>query len=246
MNLSDAMKILGANAEKTAINYVKLSGRNWGDGIKYVFRAIKKNPDLIPKNIRSPRDSADEVLGKWIDKYFAGYEQRISIRISKMPGTIADPMVDTIIQGRLAHLTKADLSKICYSHRLSMSAENILGLLLEEFLAKELIEFNWHYAWGETVRSVDFVHSDGFLLQIKNRDNSENSSSSRVRSGTAIEKWFRVKSSSGEYMWDELNRKFSTGKFSEEKFREFVTETISRNPKALPIEINNPWQSPTR
>jgi hypothetical protein len=124
-----------------------------------------------------------------------------------------------------------------------MSAENILGLLLEEFLAQQLADFDWYCAWGETVRSVDFCQAQGGLLQIKNRSNSENSSSSRVRIGTDIEKWYRVDARTGNYCWEELNRKYNTDRFSEESFRRFVVEAISNNPNALPVEIGNPWLS---
>jgi len=64
-------------------------------------------------------------------------------------------------------------------------------------LADNLIAYGWHCAWGETIRSVDFCSEDGQLLQIKNRSNSENSSSSRVREGTNIIKWFRVNALTG-------------------------------------------------
>ena len=45
-----------------------------------------------------------------------------------------------------------------------MSAENILGILLEEFLFEKLSPAGWAMAWGETVKHVDFCHKDGRLL----------------------------------------------------------------------------------
>jgi len=122
-----------------------------------------------------------------------------------------------------------------------MSAENILGLILEEYLSEKLQGDGWHCAWGETVKSVDFVHEDGRLLQIKNRSNSENSSSSTVRVGTEIEKWFRIKADRIEYMWEKLNDICGTTELSEESFVIFVQKTISDNPKCLAIEPDNPW-----
>jgi hypothetical protein len=222
-----------AKAEATAL------GIQWTDGINHVFQACLDNPDLIPTNI-STKDAAEGAIKRWVQKYKAAYESRISVHRSNQPNTIADPIVDVIIQGRLTHLSKNDLIKIKFAHRLSMSAENILGLLLEEFLALHLGPKGWHCAWGETIRSVDFCSSRGKLLQIKNRSNSENSSSSRVREGTSILKWYRVDATSGSYLWEDLNARFKVS-CSEDSFREFVHDALAHNPDALAIEPTNPW-----
>jgi len=123
-----------------------------------------------------------------------------------------------------------------------MSAENIQGLLLEEFLAEQLADYGWYCCWGESVRHVDFCNIDGSLLQVKNRSNSENSSSSRVRINQPIEKWYRVDARTGSYRWSYFNDKYNTNRFSEENFVIFVQQVLTRNPDALAIEINNPWK----
>jgi hypothetical protein len=210
----------------------------WDKSVEAVFTAVANHPELAP-NIKA--DSEAKLIEKWLDKYAKGYNSRISQRVSKLPSTIADPIVGTIISCRLKHLDQADLGKISSGHRLSMSAENVLGLLLEEYLSVKLATFGWHCCWGETVRSVDFVNEDGRLLQVKNRSNSENSSSSRVRLGTAIEKWFRVDAVSGDYRWDELNKRNKTTLFSEERFEKFVIATLKKNPDAMPVEPSNSW-----
>ncbi len=154
---------------------------------------------------------------------------------------MADPIIDKIIGSRLTHLTANDLEKIKFAHRLSMSAENILGLMLEEYLANNLESVGWHCAWGETVKSVDFVHEDGRLLQIKNRSNSENSSSSAVRAGTQIQKWFRIKADRIEYMWEHINKICAMDNLSEKSFEKFVHKCVSQNPSCVAIEKENPW-----
>jgi hypothetical protein len=78
-------------------------------------------------------------------------------------------------------------------------------------------------------------------MQVKNRSNSENSSSSQVRLGTKIEKWHWVDARTGKYMWQDLNNKYATNKFSEDDFRSFVILTIKKNPGALAIETENLW-----
>lgn len=145
-------------------------------------------------------------------------------------------MIEKIIATRLPHLTDEELVKITYAHRLGMSAENILGLLLEEYLYLNLRKYRWHCAWGESLKSVDFVNEDGNLLQIKNRSNSENSSSSSVRKGTEIAKWHRIKADRVEYMWSKLNDICGTSHLSEDAFVAFSVACVKDNPECLAVE----------
>jgi hypothetical protein len=204
-----------------------------------ILIACYRNPGLSP----ALKGNTPEILAhSWLKRYLDSYENRISRRVSQSPGTVADPIVSTIINARLTQVTAEHLEQIKYAHRLSMSAENIQGLLLEEFLAEQLDEYGWHCCWGESVRHVDFCNVDGSLLQVKNRSNSENSSSSRVRINQPIEKWYRVDAKTGLYRWSYFNDKYKTTYFSEESFAEFVQQTLAENPNALAVEVNNPWQ----
>ena len=204
-----------------------------------ILKACYRNPGLSP----IAKGSTPEVLAQsWLKKYQDSYENRISKRISLPPGTIADPIVKTIINARLTELTANSLAQIEYAHRLSMSAENIQGLLLEEFLAEQLADYGWYCCWGESVRHVDFCNVNGSLLQVKNRSNSENSSSSRVRINQPIEKWYRVDAKIGSYRWAYFNQKYNTARFSEDNFVMFVQKVLIANPEALAVEVNNPWQ----
>jgi SinI restriction endonuclease len=205
-----------------------------------ILTACYRNPGLSP----TLKGSTPENLAQlWLKKYSDSFENRISQRISQPPGTVADPIINTIINARLTGLTEEHLYTIKYAHRLAMSAENIQGLLLEEFLASQLVEHGWSCCWGESVRHVDFCNVDGSLLQIKNRSNSENSSSSRVRINQPIEKWYRVDARTGLYRWSYFNEKYSTDRFSENSFVMFVQQVLTENPEALAVETNNPWQS---
>jgi len=244
LKLKAAIQNLGMDS---AINMAKdialREGIDWEGGAKFVFSVIANDLERVPGNIGGKNDSEHVVIKKWLLKYQGGYCGRASQRISNPPGTVADPIIEKIIGSRLDNLSDEDLEKITYAHRLGMSAENILGLILEEFLSENLIEYGWHCAWGETVKSVDFVHENGSLLQIKNRSNSENSSSSAVRDGTEIEKWYRIKADRVEYMWPQLNQICGTTNLSEDRFVEFVHRTLTSNPACLAVEIENPWKA---
>jgi SinI restriction endonuclease len=207
-----------------------------------ILSACYRTPNLATplKACKTP----ELIVQAWLKKYRSGFEKRISQRASNPPGTVADPMVDMIIGARLSSLGPDQLCKIKFAHRLSMSAENIQGLLLEEYLAEMLTEYGWHCCWGEVIRHVDFCHDSGELLQVKNRDNSENSSSLRVRLNYSIELWCRVKSKTGLFQWSEFNQRYKTDRFSEDGFIQFVQRVLAENPGALPIEADNPWQLP--
>lgn len=242
MKLTDAIKKLSCTEAITkAKKIAEKIDLDWDNGVRYIFDVIVNDHTRIPGNIGGSKDSEDTLIEKWLKKYKSGKENCASVRVSNLPSTVADPVIEKIIGSRLTNLSEIDLSNITDAHRLGMSAENILGLMLEEYLSKNLQNHGWHCAWGETIKSVDFVNENGKLLQIKNRSNSENSSSSTVRSGTDIQKWYRIKADKVEYMWDDLNKICGTENLSEETFVKFVKETILKNPKSLAIEDNNFW-----
>lgn len=115
------------------------------------------------------------------------------------------------------------LPEISKLHRLSMAAENLIGILLERYLAECLEKKGWIWACGEALRAVDFFlpGDPPVLLQVKNRSNSENSSSAAIRLGTDIKKWYRIKAESGQTNWEKLQK--DTGAIvSEEDFYAFI------------------------
>jgi len=108
------------------------------------------------------------------------------------PATVPDPLVSVIMR-EYFRLPRADLERARREHKLSMASEGIVGVLLERYIASEIEPLGWVWCSGEVVKSIDFVKQCGVgwqMLQVKNRDNSENSSSAAIRRGTSIEKWF--------------------------------------------------------
>ncbi len=121
-----------------------------------------------------------------------------------------------------------------------MQAENIVGKLLERYVARLLESRGWVWCCGETMRSVDFIKvpeaGEVQLLQIKNRDNSENSSSSAIRAGTTIKKWYRINSRTGKTRWELLVENADASKdekCNEQGFYAFVQAEAVRRP---PVE----------
>ena len=128
-----------------------------------------------------------------------------------------------------------------------MSAENIQGGLLEEYINSVVTQFGWFWCAGNTMRSIDFCSSDETFLQVKNKSNTENSSSSAIRAGTTIIKWFRLgtKSIHGEkvpdYKGEKLNEiinehssdKTKKCSLSEEGYQAFLEKVAQENPEII-------------
>ena len=209
--------------------------------IMRVFDVIYKNNEAAPNNIGGKYDDEKSCIEKWANKFINAVNNRTSLRISNLSKTVPDPIIEKIIGERISKLSSQELNSITFAHRLAMAAENIQGALLEEYLAEELDKHGWSCAWGETVKAVDFVGSKGELLQVKNRSNSENSSSSAIRNGTQIEKWYRIEANRVEYKWEELNKMLGISHLSENGFVKFVGRVLKQNPECLAIEAENPW-----
>jgi hypothetical protein len=216
------------------------STMQWDTAVQTVLSVCCRFPELCP-TFRQDNLFSQEYISKWLKKYFNGYNNRASKRISKKIGTVSDEIIDTIISVRLPFLGEQKITAIKSAHRLSMSAENILGLLLEEYLAEKLLTYGWYCCWGDTIKSVDFCTQNGELLQVKNRSNSENSSSNKVRKGTQIRKWHRVEAKTGTYYWKTLNELVGCTDLSEQDFSSFVRKTLTDNPAAIYVEDDNVW-----
>jgi len=149
------------------------------------------------------------------------------------PSTVPDTMVSFILQ-HYFHCDPVDLDRIKKEHSLSMAAENIVGDLLERYLATGLEPLGWVWVSGALVKGADFLRppesedEKWFILQVKNRDNSENSSSSAIRDGTEIKKWFRTFSRRPETNWENFPEVASKGRFSEHGFEVFVRNYLQR------------------
>ena len=148
------------------------------------------------------------------------------------PQTAPDPLVSFILE-HYFKVPAQNLERASDEHQLAMAAENMVGDLLERYLAQMLEPTGWIWCAGSIVKSVDFIKppspdSDIWtVLQVKNRDNSENSSSSAIRKGTMIEKWFRTYSRTGDTNWT---------KFPDEEMRDILSEAAFHQP-TLPLLV---------
>ncbi|EOD0393187.1 SinI family restriction endonuclease [Salmonella enterica subsp. enterica serovar Infantis] len=148
------------------------------------------------------------------------------------PTTIPDEVVSLVLNVSF-DIPQENLNRIKEEHRLSMASENIVGDLLERYLAEKLEPCGWIWCSGTSVKAVDFIHYDNEkdewgLLQVKNRDNTENSSSSKIRDNTPIKKWFRTFSQRDATNWENFPDEVSSKDLNEDDFRAFVESYLRK------------------
>ena len=163
------------------------------------------------------------------------------LRAPQVPATVPDAMVSVILH-HYFHLPIEQLERAKQQHLLSMGVENLVGELLEHYLASILEPHGWVWCSGAIVKAVDFIKppegaSDRWqMLQVKNRDNSENSSSSAIRTGTTIEKWHRTFSKKAMTNWAAFPDEKLRIQLSESAFRVYVEDYLRALPPPTGIQ----------
>ncbi|MGO3061291.1 SinI family restriction endonuclease [Corynebacterium casei] len=217
-----------------------------------IVQFLVDHEDLRPRkrvSKNSPRlDFENDLYLDWLaDKYIKG-RQPSGV---PLPKTVPDPALNKVLSigysGYLDDLFASDdgdasveelLEGLVEGHRIAMVAENIIGELLERYIDDVIEDDDWIWCAGEVVKKVDFIrkapgrlneHSqiDWESLQIKNRDNSENSSSSAIRKDTNIIKWTRTKSKTGKTCWETFPVKAGGTQLSESGFQDFIGRYFS-------------------
>lgn len=194
---------------------------------------VADNPELAVsfRGKAAPGFGTREYLERVAEKYIRGMEPRSL----PQPQTVPDPALAVVMEYGYS-VDSEELESQIDGHRWAMVAENVVGDLLERYIYSELGDDDWVWCAGEVVKHIDFVRKSTTpgvkweSLQIKNRDNSENSSSSKIRSGTDIQKWHRTISRTGQTLWE----KFPVGSvdvsLNEDGFQKFIIEYIGDLP----------------
>lgn len=194
---------------------------------------------VVPVWLKNMKTSTVEDVNKFIKKFFTAYRNRPSQRTTGKMTTVSDPLTDVLIAGRISKFDADTIKLIRFGHRLSMGTENIIGLILEEYIHTKVISLGWATCWGSCIKAVDLCSMAGDLIQIKNRDNTENSSSDKIREGTTIKKWYRMQSKTGKTEWEKLNEMLHlppNNQLSEEDFENFTKILVQKNPACLYVD----------
>lgn len=210
-----------------------------------IFQVAVANRNLFPViNVSAPQ-TPEKYIEKWIKKYTDALHNLPSKRVAKAKNSCSDPALKTIVK-TIRNLSDEAIDIEEKNHNLFMAAENVQGNLLEEYIANQIEPYGFVWCMGEILKAIDFCSSDGrVLLQIKNKFNTENSSSNKIREGSSIEKWYRLgcsrknKKVMPKYMWETLNdliNQYKTNgltlppcQMSEESYEIFLKKVASEN-----------------
>lgn len=243
---------------KDYIKAKKLNSRHHFDftDLDSIFSVAVKNRDLFI-TISLSKDKTDklqEYMNRWVKKYVNGTRNPPSKKEARPRGTCTDPALKVILRAVKGY-PQEKLDEGEEYHILFMSAENIRGHLLEEYIAKRTHGYGLLWCMGPVLKAVDFCNSDGsFLLQVKSSFNSENARSHEGGKRedpekTPITKWFRLNKMkdddgklSPKFEWPSLNNLVWEHKttdlslkpsMSEEDFQEFLKEKAEANHKLI-------------
>ncbi len=186
-----------------------------------IYRFLLKHPGQAS---RKAYQSREELLKeKTIVNLAASFARGRQQWLPAVSRTIPDDAIKVVLE-RYFDVSKDSLDEAVTWHKYSMQAENMIGDILERYLANILEPLGWIWCAGSVVKAVDFIKPgpNYRLLQIKNRDNSENSSSAAIREGTDIKKWFRSYSKTRRTNWDVFPDKHLRSLLSESAFREYA------------------------
>ena len=203
-----------------------------------IFKIILKYTDIAPTyNLSENKSTFNDYIKRWIKSYTEACKNIPSKHEAKEKMACSDPAIKAILQNAMSYCDDEVCKLECY-HNLFMSAENIQGELLEEFIANNIEPLGWIWCKGTTLKSIDFCKADGSaFLQIKNKYNTENSSSKKIRNGLSVkvEAWYRLDRNE-VYCWDKLNEIINrynstqhTCNMTEEDYITFVSKVAAAN-----------------
>lgn len=219
-----------------------IAGKENAEELKQLFQiAINSNHYMLFPYISTRTSDYRGYIDKWIEQYQAlravsPYNYRAYSK------TVTEDMSVVAIVATAFGIPKEKALQGLKSHAAFMSAEGVQGYLLEEYIAMECKNLGLLHCSG-ILKAIDFCLPDGsFLLQVKNKNNSESSPS--MKTGARVSLWYRVtqKKSGGivSYTtnWERLNCMIAafSGRIcsmSEEKFIMFIQDVVSKNPFIL-------------
>lgn len=198
---------------------------NNDDKFNVILEFLQENPDRFSSRSKKLGIDSEEKIKNLRQFYFEKKEEKLTFT---PPKTVPDEAVSNVLKVvRGISDEKAETIKV--EHQDSMAAENLIGGLLEEYIADNMEPHGWVHCAGNFVKAIDFIKRDDenkswIAVQVKNRDNTENSSSSAIRNGSDIKKWYRTNSKTGNTNWKKFPEEEFQDQLSEEGFQTFIKD----------------------
>lgn len=194
--------------------------------------------NVFYKCVNSTFDYLKEFPKDWTGKNSELNKENISMKIEKFlftdklyikpPGTKPDELVADILE-QFCNMDPRFRSNQQKAYNQQKQVEQYMGQLLEFYLLKNSFHLGWIQS-GDCIRGTDMIKQNAdrswFKLQIKNSNNTTNSSSAGFIKGKAVT-WFRRFAQKGTYNWNNFPDEIVRKNLSEDKFKEFLVEHYS-------------------
>jgi hypothetical protein len=203
----------------------KYSDERGAANFSEIVRLLKEQPAFRTRKNKDADLQSAGVLLKLATSFNKGRDLK-NPTVSESPH---DPAMCIVAESWFS-VPNSHLTQFFDYHKQAMGIENIIGAYLEAYIYESLWNEGWIWCSGSIVNKVDFIKvSNGRFeqfLQIKCRDNTENSSSLEVREGTKISKWFRFFSKTGQTNWLSFPDSKGRLQLSEEGFLKFLKKKL--------------------
>ncbi|MDB9457767.1 SinI family restriction endonuclease [Dolichospermum circinale CS-545/17] len=173
---------------KKSWNLLEIEDPIINDNIFYLFLFLEKYEKLL--SFKPSEKNSQDYFNDIIKKYISPRKNKRTINLTrgdfKIGETIPDHMIRLILLAQNDN-NKENVKHFLDGHRMAMSAENILGVLLEPYIAQTVESVNWIWCSGQMLIATDFLKIPVYqgqkwtCLQVKNANNTENSASSKIR-----------------------------------------------------------------
>lgn len=202
-----------------ALNSINLVNADLSNQFVQLMEFLYINPESASplRGNSPPKFGTSEYLTKIANKFADG--RTILKPINS--GKTVDPLLKKLFAA-YSQLPDSQVTISLSHHADLMLLENIVGKILEHYLATKLEPHGWVWCSGEVVSKIDFIRREEGnkfqILQVKNKDVTENSSSSSGRG--SVPKWARLKGKSATSNWDNFPDENLKSLLSENEFLE--------------------------
>jgi len=149
------------NAEAVARQAMHAIAPSFENKFAIIVRLLALNPRAASKlrGKNAPRIGTADYILIAAQKFASGR----AARHPKPPATVPDEMVSFVLEYYF-DVPSESLDRVRKGHKLSMGAENIVGDLLERYVAKTMEKAGWVWCSASLIKGVDFVNPPWFCL----------------------------------------------------------------------------------
>lgn len=169
----------------------------------------------------------------YIEKCAQKFVEGRKLPILQWSDKTSDPLLSIALKTFL-ELDNSEIEAAIEIHKKLMIIENKIGEILESYISMKSASSGWVWCSGSIVRTVDFIRKSGDgtyeILQIKNKDVSENSTS--VKGRGKIPMWKRLKGKKAKSNWASYPDNSLEELMSEKDFINFAKKKLLEIKKA--------------